>query len=80
MIETIKEPVAIMDFAAVQKTAYDQEGYCAALSIAAAKISPSDQVLFQFFHETAHKNERTNRTAYRVDPFHNSQEIIILLC
>lgn len=57
-------PAAREGLAVVQKTAYDLiqqelaclEGYCdlvAALVEAAAKTSPSGQVQFQFFHETA---------------------------
>ncbi|PON69453.1 hypothetical protein PanWU01x14_088940 [Parasponia andersonii] len=56
-----------MDFAAVQRTAYDfhpqestcQVGYCDlvdALVGAAAKISPFDPGLIQFFQETAPEN------------------------
>lgn len=62
-IKQERPPVATMGFAVVQRTAYGlpqqveacQEGYydlVAALVGVSAKISPSDQVLFQSFHET----------------------------
>ena len=73
-----RPPVVIADFAVVQKTAYDfvqqevayLERYhhdsVAALVRTSAKISPSDQELFQFYHESVPENERLNNDTQKL--------------